>query len=242
MAQRARTTPSGSAPDVQRLSPLVLGLVLAAHLGVFAALMALRAADPVPIPATALIVDVIRSTAAEKTKPAIAPSKPETVRPKPKPVPQPPRARPVVQTSVLAAENPRSVAAAEVAREVQPVAPPPSVATTAVPADAPPAKQAAPVAVAQTAPRFDADYLSNPAPAYPPQSRRAGEEGQVMLRVFVEPSGIPGKVEVRTGSGFALLDRAAVSAVSHWKFIPARQGADPVGGWVLVPINFKLKA
>ncbi|MDO9217751.1 MAG: energy transducer TonB, partial [Lacisediminimonas sp.] len=62
------------------------------------------------------------------------------------------------------------------------------------------------------------------------------------LRVFVEPSGAPGKVEVRTGSGFELLDRAAVMAVSRWKFVPARQGADPVGAWVLVPINFKLKA
>ncbi len=246
MAQRARTTLPGSAPDVQRLSPLVLGLVLAAHMGIFAGLMTLRA-DPVPIPATALIVDVIRSTAAEKTKPAIAPPKPETVPPKPKSVPRPPRPRPAVQTPVLAAESPRSVAATEVAREVQPVVPPPPVATTAVPAAAvpaaaAPAKQAAPVAVAQTAPRFDADYLSNPTPAYPPLSRRAGEEGQVMLRVFVEPSGTPGMVEVRTGSGFALLDRAAVKAVSHWKFIPARQGADPVGAWVLVPINFKLKA
>ncbi|MDO8298480.1 energy transducer TonB [Lacisediminimonas sp.] len=47
---------------------------------------------------------------------------------------------------------------------------------------------------------------------------------------------------MRTGSGFELLDRAAVMAVSRWKFVPARQGADPVGAWVLVPVNFKLKA
>ncbi|MDO8298873.1 MAG: hypothetical protein Q7T64_04170, partial [Lacisediminimonas sp.] len=185
MTQRPRSTSTGSAPDASRLSPLVLGLVLAAHLGVFAGLMSLRA-DPVPTPATTLIVDVIRSPAAEKTRPAIAPPKPETVQPKPKPVPRPARARPVVQTPVLAAESPRSIPAAEVARPVQPVAPLPAVPVTAAPVTAAPAKQAAAVAAAPTAPRFDADYLSNPAPAYPPLSRRAGEEGQVMLRVFVE--------------------------------------------------------
>lgn len=239
-AQCPGTTSTARAPDAPRLSPLVLGLVLVTHLVVFAGLMALRA-DPVPTPATPLMVKVMRSAAAEKTRPVMAPPKPETAPPKPKRAPRPAPARPVVQAPVqapvLAAESPPSLPAAEVARPV-----PAAVPLAPDPATEAPAKQAAPVAVAPTAPRFDADYLSNPAPAYPPLSRRAGEEGRVVLRVFVEPSGVAGKVEVGTSSGFTLLDNAAVRAVSRWKFIPARLGAEPVGAWVLVPVNFKLKA
>ena len=109
-----------------------------------------------------------------------------------------------------------------------------------VPAPVPTAP-AVPVAAAPSVPRFDADYLNNPAPAYPPLSRRLHEEGKVVLRVFVEASGAAGTVEIRTSSGFERLDKSAVTAVSRWKFVPAKQGAEAVGAWVLVPIIFSLK-
>jgi protein TonB len=67
------------------------------------------------------------------------------------------------------------------------------------------------------------------------------EEGKVVLHVFVEASGLPGKVDLRTSSGFARLDSSAMAAVIRWKFIPARQGAEAVGAWVLVPVVFSLK-
>ena len=92
-----------------------------------------------------------------------------------------------------------------------------------------------------TAPRFDADYLDNPAPTYPPLSRKAGEEGRVLLYVLVEASGLPSKIEVRTSSGFERLDRAAMAAVKRWKFVPAKQGAEAVAAWVQVPIVFSVK-
>lgn len=109
-----------------------------------------------------------------------------------------------------------------------------------VPAPVPTAP-AVPVAAAPSVPRFDADYLNNPAPAYPPLSRRLHEEGKVVLRVFVEPSGAVGTVELRTSSDFERLDKSAISAVSRWKFVPAKQGNEAVGAWVLVPIVFSLK-
>lgn len=109
-----------------------------------------------------------------------------------------------------------------------------------VPAPVPTAP-AVPVAAAPSVPRFDADYLNNPAPAYPPLSRRLHEEGKVVLRVFVEASGAAGTVEIRTSSGFERLDKSAVTAVSRWKFVPAKQGVEAVGAWVLVPIIFSLK-
>lgn len=90
-------------------------------------------------------------------------------------------------------------------------------------------------------PRFDADYLHNPAPVYPALSRRLGEEGRVVLRVFVEPSGRPSRIEIGTGSGSPRLDRAALEAVRHWQFVPARRGDMAVGAWVLVPIVFDLR-
>lgn len=95
---------------------------------------------------------------------------------------------------------------------------------------------------ALTPPRFDADYLDNPAPAYPVLSRRLGEEGRVLLRVFVDPEGAAARVEVRDSSGFERLDRAARETVLRWRFVPARQGDQAVAGWVLVPISFNLRS
>jgi protein TonB len=90
-------------------------------------------------------------------------------------------------------------------------------------------------------PRFDAAYLDNPAPAYPPMARRLGERGKVVLRVLVGAAGAAEKVEVRASSGSARLDDAALETVRHWRFVPARQGAEAIPAWVLVPISFSLQ-
>ena len=89
--------------------------------------------------------------------------------------------------------------------------------------------------------RFDAGYLKNPAPPYPPQSRRIGEEGKVILRVFVTADGGAQQVEIKTSSGSDRLDESAQRTVRRWKFIPARRGGIAVESWVLVPIVFKLE-
>ncbi len=94
---------------------------------------------------------------------------------------------------------------------------------------------------APTAPRFDADYLNNPAPAYPPLARRMGEEGRVVLRVQVDPEGTPVALEVRATSGHPRLDQAAMEAVRRWKFVPAVLGGLRVAAWVLVPVSFSLR-
>lgn len=89
--------------------------------------------------------------------------------------------------------------------------------------------------------RFDADYLQNPAPAYPTLAKRLREEGKVILRVLVEASGRPGQIELKTSSGSPRLDQAALDAVARWKFVPARRGDEAVDAWVAVPLIFKLK-
>jgi protein TonB len=89
--------------------------------------------------------------------------------------------------------------------------------------------------------RFDADYLKNPAPAYPPLARRMGEEGKVVLRVSVTPLGTADSVEIKTSSGSQRLDDAAQKTVRNWRFVPAKRGETALQSWVLVPIIFKLE-
>jgi protein TonB len=92
-----------------------------------------------------------------------------------------------------------------------------------------------------TPPSFDAAYLSNPAPQYPPAARRAGQQGTVTLRVMVRRDGLPTRVEIEKSSGSGLLDTAAQDAVWGWRFVPARLGTDPIESWVLVPVVFRLE-
>ncbi|HUL57522.1 MAG TPA: energy transducer TonB, partial [Usitatibacter sp.] len=89
-------------------------------------------------------------------------------------------------------------------------------------------------------PRFDLAYLDNPAPEYPPLSRRLREQGRVMLRVLVSAQGSAQDVEIGTSSGSERLDRAAVEAVRRWRFEPARRGSQAVAAWALVPVLFQL--
>ena len=92
-----------------------------------------------------------------------------------------------------------------------------------------------------TPPNFNAGYLRNPPPRYPLIARRNGEQGTVTLKVLVTREGLPAEISVQTSSGSASLDQAAVEAVKGWRFAPARQGAQAVEAWVLVPIVFKLE-
>ena len=94
---------------------------------------------------------------------------------------------------------------------------------------------------AQTPLRFNAAYLSNPAPRYPDAARRSGEQGTVTLRVRVKRDGVASEVAVEKSSGSQHLDAAALEAVKAWRFTPARRGAEPVESWMLVPIVFRLE-
>jgi protein TonB len=69
-----------------------------------------------------------------------------------------------------------------------------------------------------------------------------GEEGKVVLRVFVNENGLPEDVQLKISSGSNRLDSTAQDTVKQWKFVPARRGDAPVGAWVLVPISFSLRS
>lgn len=172
----------------------------------------------------------------------------ETPRVEPLPVPKPeqPTARREAPTRPRLAATENAPAAVSVPpQDTSPAEPAPidtTVSTAPSPTAAPARNQAdnPADAIPQTPPKFDAAYLLNPKPAYPSMSRRLGEEGRVMLWVMVEADGVPSKVEIRTSSGHARLDQAAVDAVRNWKFVPARRGSEPVSAPVVVPLSFAL--
>jgi len=197
-----------------------LGVTLGLHALVAVFVLSYEPARKALLAAAPIMVDLITPPAAEPPKP-----QPPTELPKPKPVTKQVVQRPV-ETPILAAP---AEAASPVVVAPQPPAPPVEV----VAAPAPPALVTQPI--------YNADYLNNPAPYYPAVSRRAGEQGKVILRVLVNMRGTADEVQVRTSSGFPRLDDAARDAVQRWKFVPAKRGSEPVQAWVLIPISFRLE-
>jgi len=156
-------------------------------------------------------------------------------------------AQPVVETPALEAAMetvPTDLFVPEVVIEA-PVAPPPPVLTITAVAP-PPNAVAAPANVKGNGdapvvpPDFSADQLNNPGPRYPAASRRAHEEGTVMLKVLVAPDGRAQELSVATSSGFRRLDDAALATVKRWAFLPAKKAGQAVSAWVLVPVTFDL--
>jgi TonB family protein len=91
-----------------------------------------------------------------------------------------------------------------------------------------------------TPPRTDAAHLNNPAPQYPALSRRLGEQGRVMLDVYILPDGSVGEIKLNRSSGFPRLDNAALQAVKTWKYVPAKRGDKPIPFWYVQPVSFVL--
>jgi protein TonB len=91
------------------------------------------------------------------------------------------------------------------------------------------------------APSSEAVHLRNPRPAYPIQSRRLGEQGQVVLRVLVGEDGAAQKAQVQQTSGYDRLDRAALATVLTWRYVPGKRGGVPEAMWFDVPIQFVLE-
>ncbi|MDD4932471.1 MAG: energy transducer TonB [Methylacidiphilaceae bacterium] len=85
------------------------------------------------------------------------------------------------------------------------------------------------------------DYLRNPPPAYPASAKAAGHQGRVIVRVHVSADGRAESVDLLHSSGYGELDQAALGAVRHWRFRPARMGPIAVPINADVPVNFVLK-
>ncbi len=127
----------------------------------------------------------------------------------------------------------------EPARPVQrkPPAPASQAAVDSPPRQATPTSAAPPSVVHAS----QLGFLVPPNTLYPARSRKAQEQGTVMVRVFVDVAGRPAQVTVETSSGHPLLDEAALSAVRGAQFRPYAEAGIPKTVWVRVPIIFKLQ-
>ncbi len=82
---------------------------------------------------------------------------------------------------------------------------------------------------------------NNPAPVYPEIARRAGVEGTVWVKIWVDKEGNPKKAQVLK-SDAELFNQPAIDAAMQWKFTPAIMNNGPVAVWVSIPFKFRLNA
>ena len=211
---------------------LIVSSVVFFHLALLWAVQSglMRRASEVIVPAE-VVVEFIEPMAPKETPPRPVPLQPVMVK-------QALTLTPLTQIkavesllTAIADPTPSSTAPAGV------VAPTVVVAPQA----AAPAVTAPPAPVRFELPSSDADYLQNPKPAYPGLSKRLGEQGQVVVRVFIEVNGRAQKAEIKQSSGFERLDQAALSTVLRWRYVPAKRAGVAESMWFNVPINFVLE-
>jgi protein TonB len=149
------------------------------------------------------------------------PLKAAEIRPVEPPKPKPPRSSPAVQ---------RPAAKAAIAQA--PAADAGNASTTQQ------AASSAPLIVFEGKPRFRVP----PTPAvYPARAIELGQQGEALVRVRLDPDGSAAEILLWRGSGFDLLDRAALKAVRGWQFLPAVRNGRPVAAWVEIPVRFHLR-
>lgn len=184
---------------------------------------------PVPEEAMTLFVNFIVPPAPEKAEEPKNPPQPKPqskLQPKPQPKEKPQLRQLVAETHVVSATDD--------------VAPPPPPTPAPEPVIQAPqvSLPAAPVALGSELSVVCPERL---APAYPPESRRLGEIGQVVLRVELSETGHVVLAKVQGSSGYARLDEAALSAVRAWRCTPPTRNGQPVRATALQPFNFILQ-
>ena len=232
------SNPSTNSPR-QRLSrnAVIALMVLLLHIGLIWALQSgllMRTAELlVPAEVLAQLIE----PPVPKPEPAPVPP-PRTVIPTPavqkKTIPKP-AVRPQAQPQPAAIADPAPSPNAPTGNLAPAVLAPPAPEVTAPSAPAPAATPRVEL------PSSNADYLQNPKPAYPPLSKRLGEQGKVIVRVLIGADGVPQKAEIRQSSGFDRLDQAALNTALKWRYVPGKRGGVAEDMWFNVPINFVLE-
>lgn len=78
-------------------------------------------------------------------------------------------------------------------------------------------------------------------PAYPRASLVNEEKGTVSLAFLIAVDGKVLESKVEKSSGYKNLDKAAISALSQCKFLPANKGGKPEQGWAKIDYTWKLE-
>jgi protein TonB len=77
-------------------------------------------------------------------------------------------------------------------------------------------------------------------PKYPELAQRAGIEGRVIVKIWVDKDGKPHKAVVLK-SDAEIFNQPAIDAAMAYRFTPAIMNKGPVAVWVVIPFTFKLK-
>ncbi|MES2939869.1 MAG: energy transducer TonB [Pseudomonadota bacterium] len=228
------TLPSPGPSNPSRRNVAIAGGVVLFHVAALWALQTglLRRAVEVVIP-IALMSEIVTPPTPKVEPPPPAPPPPEPVKQPPKKAVLPPAPQPVARP-----DTPPSPRAVTATAEPQPPAPPIAAPVAPAPSPAPPAPPAPPKV---ELPSTSADYLQNPKPAYPPMSKRLGEQGKVVLRVLIGTDGTAQQAEIKRSSGFERLDQAGLDTVKKWRYVPGKRNGVPEAMWFDVPINFVLE-
>jgi len=216
--------------DYDRLTPLqrraMVGAIAAAHVAALWALLQIREVREAVADAAPMFVSLV------------APPKPPEVAPPSPPPPTPPVRRPI-------APEPRLIAAAPSPAPTSFVVAPPPEPTPPEPAPVVAAAPVAPPAPPPPPPRnlsaSAVQYLEPLQVEYPRLSKRLGEAGVVMLRVFIDEAGRVRDVQVSRTSGHPRLDDAAMAAVQKARFKPPSENGQAVSGYAQVPVDFQLE-
>ena len=121
----------------------------------------------------------------------------------------------------------------------KPPPPPRSTAPAIVTIAPPPAP--APTAPVSVQPRIDLAHSSQP--DYPPQSRRLGEQGSLVLQVMVDASGRVTDSKLVQSSGSDRLDQAALQGVkTNYRFFPGTIDGKPQPMWFTFKFTWKLQS
>ncbi len=76
---------------------------------------------------------------------------------------------------------------------------------------------------------------------YPEIAQEAGIEGKVIIQAFIDNKGRVQGMSVLQGIPNTGLNEAAMAAIKKTRFKPAQQRDRPVGVYISIPVNFKLK-
>ena len=209
----------------RRRSPVGLGLVIAAHVGVIGALM-------------------LSVTHVIAPREIFTPIRSYPVDPPPPPPPQQHLERTAPTHPTAAIDSPKPTIAI-------PTPTGPVVALDPVTTDVPPLSAGPvgpPIEVKQTPPTpvmvdaaLDPRFARDLQPDYPPALERAGTEGRCTVRVRIGSDGRVREVEQIAADDQLFFAATRMQALRHWRFRPATRDGAAVETWKTMTVRFHLQ-
>ncbi len=82
--------------------------------------------------------------------------------------------------------------------------------------------------------------IKKAAPRYPETARKAGLQGRVWVKIWIDKTGGVRKVVIQQSTA-EIFEEAAIAAAKQFVFTPAVLNGAPTDVWVSIPFDFKIK-